>query len=62
MMEDKVAVEVLKELLSKYSLDEKEKEAVRTAIGVLAWTKLVEGKIKGMKKRREERANPDSVL
>ncbi|MDO8481712.1 MAG: hypothetical protein Q7S75_01345 [bacterium] len=52
-MEDKVAIGLLKRLLDKYPLDGDEKEAVRTAIGILAWSKLIEGHVKGIKKARD---------
>ena len=42
-MEDKEAIEILKGILEKHSLDEKETEAIRDAIGIMSWTKLVEG-------------------
>jgi hypothetical protein len=58
-MEDKEAAEILQELVDKYPFTEKESEAVRTAIGVLGWTKLVEGSIKNMKKARERRHSFD---
>lgn len=35
-MEDKVAIDLLKRLLEKYPFDEDEKQAVLTAIGILA--------------------------
>ena len=50
-MEDEVAIDLLKKLEEKYPLTEDEKQAVLTAIGILAWSKLIEGRIKSMKKR-----------
>ena len=54
-MEDKEAIEVLKRMLEKYPLEESEKQAVLTAIGVLGWTKLVEGYVERRKKSRDKR-------
>lgn len=54
-MEDKVAVEILKDLPDKYPLTEDERQAVLTAIGILAWTKLIEGRVKSVKKNRDKR-------
>ncbi len=39
-------------LLKKYSLNAEEKDAVKTAIGVLAWAALSESRIKGLKAKR----------
>jgi two-component SAPR family response regulator len=55
-MEYKEAIEVLKSLLKKHPLDEKEKEAVMTAIGVLSWGGLYESKLKDRKTRRDKSA------
>jgi hypothetical protein len=54
-MEDRVAVGILKKILEKYPLEEGERDAVRTAIGVLGWTKLVEGYVERRKKARDRR-------
>lgn len=54
-MEDKQAIELLTEMLTKYPLSNEEKEAVREAIGILAWSKLMEGRVKSMKKGRDRR-------
>lgn len=54
-MEDKVAIEVLKRLLDKYRLEEDERQAVLSAIGILAWSKLIEGRVNSMKKERDRR-------
>jgi hypothetical protein len=56
-MDDKIAIEVLKSILKKHPLNEKEREAVLAAIGILAWTKLAEGRMKGLKKRRDARTS-----
>lgn len=42
-MEDSEAVKILIAMLKKYPLDEKETEALKGAIGLMGWTKLVEG-------------------
>lgn len=58
-MEDKVAIDLLKGLLEKYPLDEEEKQAVLTAIGILGWSKLMEGRVNSMKKGRDKRIGSD---
>jgi hypothetical protein len=58
-MEDKEAIAVLETLLKKYPLSGTEAEAIRDAIGVLGWTKLIEG-WKEQKKRARERKISDS--
>jgi hypothetical protein len=52
----KEAIEILKDLLKKHPLDEKEKEAVMTALGVLSWGGLYESKLKDRKARRDKSA------
>jgi hypothetical protein len=54
-MDDKRAIEILKSMLEKYLLTDQEKEAVREAIGILAWSKLMEGRKEGMKRARDKR-------
>lgn len=54
-MEDSEAVKILIAMLEKYSLDEKETEAVRQAIGLMGWTKLVEGFNENRKKARDRK-------
>lgn len=64
-MNDKETIEVLKDLLVKYPFDEKEIEGIRSAIGLLSWTKLVEGWVERKKKaqaRREGREPDTSYL
>lgn len=56
-MKDKEASLILLSLLEKYSLTKREKEAVLTAIGVLGWTSLVEGKINSLKEKRKRDLN-----
>jgi len=52
-MEYKKAVTILMGLLDKYSLDEEEKEAILTAIGVLCWASLGKNRIKALAKARK---------
>lgn len=52
-MDDKKAADVLVGLLNKYKLNKEEKEAVLTAIGVLAWTSLGKNKLKNLVKARK---------
>lgn len=54
-MEDKEAIEILTGLLKKHPLSAGEQGAIRHAIGVLGWTKLVEGWKEQRKKARERR-------
>lgn len=42
-MEDSESVRILTRVLESYPLTDEEKEAVRNAIGLMSWTKLVEG-------------------
>ena len=55
-MDHQKAIVILKNLLNKDSLDAEEKEAVFTAIGVLAWTSLSKAKIKAMRDKHEKRS------
>lgn len=54
-MNDKRAIEILIGMMAKYPLTDEEGEAVREAIGILGWTKLMEGRKEGMKKARDAR-------
>ncbi|MDO8576006.1 MAG: hypothetical protein Q7R90_01695 [bacterium] len=58
-MDDKKAIELLTKMLTKHPLTDEEKEAVREAIGILAWTKLMEGRVKSMKKGRDKKMNSE---
>ena len=58
-MEDKEAVSILIHMLQKPGLSENEIEALQTAIGLLGWTKLIEGKMKQIKKNRDKRNSSD---
>ena len=50
-MEYKEAADILISLLDKHPLDAEEKEAVKTAIGVLGWATLAKSKIKARAER-----------
>ncbi|MFZ2886589.1 MAG: hypothetical protein WA021_02080 [Minisyncoccia bacterium] len=54
-MDEKKVIAVLTNLLKTHELSDDEKEALRTAIGTLAWTKLAEGYIEGRKKARDRK-------
>ena len=56
VMDDKKAIEVLTKMLAKYPLNDEEAEAVREAIGILAWTKLLEGMKENMKRARDKKS------
>lgn len=56
-MEHKEASDILINLLNKDLLNAQEKEAVFTALGVLAWTSLSKSKIKAMRNKREKLKN-----
>jgi hypothetical protein len=51
-MKDSKAIEILRQLLDKYSLTEEEREAIRAALGILAWTKLSESRLENLKKKK----------
>ncbi len=55
-METQKAIEVLKKMLGKPSLDAEEKEAVTTALGMLGWVALSKSRIKNIKAKREKSA------
>ena len=54
-MNDKKAIEILSALLARGALSLEETTAVRSAIGVLSWTKLSESRIKSLKVKKENR-------
>lgn len=56
---DAAVIEILKKMLEKYPLDEREKAAVREAIGILGWSKLREGYMEGKKRARDKRLQKD---
>jgi hypothetical protein len=54
-MNDKETISHLQEILKKYAFTDIEKEAIRSAIGILSWTKLVEGWVENRKKKRDKK-------
>jgi hypothetical protein len=54
-MDEKETLEQLTQILGKYELTEKEKTAIKHAIGVLSWTVLRAGAVKSIKARQTER-------
>jgi len=54
-MEDKQAVETLIKLLKDREFSAEEQEALRHAIGVLGWTKLIEGYTENRKRARDRK-------
>lgn len=53
-MEDKRAVKILIALLKKEVLNNEEKEAVESAIGIMTWTSLGASRIKKMKDKKDK--------
>jgi hypothetical protein len=53
-MEYQKALNILKNMLDKHSLDTEEREAVMTAIGVLSWGSLSKSKLKAQKAKRDK--------
>jgi len=51
-MEYQKVISILKGLLNRHPLDAEEKEAVTTAIGVLSWGSLAQGRLKAQKAKR----------
>jgi hypothetical protein len=54
-MEDSEAVKVLIAMLKKYPLSDEEKEAMKAAVGLMGWTKLVEGFNERRKAKRDRK-------
>jgi hypothetical protein len=54
IMEYQKAIDILKSLLDKPSLNPEEKEAVMTAIGVLGWGALGKSRIKALQAKRDK--------
>ena len=52
-MEDNEAIKILLKLLDKNSLSEKEREAIRSSIGILSWSKLGQSRIKSIAKAQK---------
>ncbi|NTW22375.1 hypothetical protein HGA34_02395 [Candidatus Falkowbacteria bacterium] len=55
-MDDKKAASILMGILDKHPLSEEEKEAIKSAIGILSWTSLAESRIKKLKAKKESSA------
>ena len=53
-MEHQKAIDILRSLLDRRSLDAEEEEAVMAAIGVLSWGSLSRSKIKAQKAKRDK--------
>ena len=58
-MEYKKAVAVLMELLDKYTLDEEEREAVLTAVGLFDWASIAKNRMKDKIKSWKEKKEKD---
>lgn len=59
-MNDNETIRHLEGILKTYPLTDVEKEAVRDAIGILSWTKLMEGWVESRKKKRDRRLQDDA--
>jgi hypothetical protein len=53
-MDHKEAMNILQELVKKGILNDSEREAVTTAIGILSWTTLSKGAAKARKEKRDK--------
>ncbi len=53
-MEYEKAIAILKNLLNKHSINDEEKDAIMTAIGMLSLVSLSKNKIKALKAKREQ--------
>lgn len=53
-MEHKKEIDVLMNLQKTGTLNEEEKEAIGTAIGILGWTSLAKNRLKAKKEKREK--------
>lgn len=58
-MEDKEAIAILTQLIERYSLTDKEKAAIQTAIGGLGWTKLGKARLKNIIRARKSERDRD---
>jgi|APLow6443716910_1056828.scaffolds.fasta_scaffold1836896_1 hypothetical protein len=50
-MDHKEAIKVLLNLLEKNLLNQKEKQAILTAVGVFSWTSLAQNRLKSRKNK-----------
>lgn len=53
-MDHQQAIAVLKNMLEKRRLDDEEKEALLTAMGMLSWAALGKSRIKAQKAKRDK--------
>ncbi len=53
-MEYQQAIDILKNMLDKHTLDTDEKEAVMAAIGMLSWASLSKSQIKARKAKKDK--------
>lgn len=60
-MTDKEAIEILSRLMEKETITVEEKEAIRTALGILAWTSLIPNRMEHRKKRRDKERMDDEA-
>ncbi len=51
-MNDKESILILTAMLKKYPLAEDEREAIRTALGILGWSKFAESGLEARKAKR----------
>jgi hypothetical protein len=56
IMDDKKAIEILFDILKKYTLDDEEKKAVHSAIGTLSLTSLAKSRLVRMKDRKDKKS------
>jgi len=53
-MDDKKTAAILLKLLGKYPFVDEEKEAIKTAVGILGWTALAKGRLRKIKEKQEK--------
>lgn len=53
-MDYQKAIAILQSLLEKHPLDDEEKEAIMTAIGMLSWGSLAASRLKAKKAKRDK--------
>ena len=59
-MEPREAIEIIMNMRQKYPLDERELEAVMTAVGMLDSAAFTKNRIKGIIKKRKDRLNQNT--
>jgi len=52
-MKDKEAISILMKLAERLDLSKGEKEALSSAIGILSWSTLTQGKIRSLRVKRD---------